>query len=187
MPDPVVVPSIGMDAPTLATFKQYCGLPPDPAWTEKDTLLRGLLSAAERWMDEATGTTYRTRSFTVSFTPEDIICSPTLIVPVRVIDLATVNFVWQSDAVAFTGYNFSHLTVRPKLVCNFDRTSFEDSDACPLIGTFQTLPSTNETHLTTIMMLGAHFYQNPSAVGKKELSFSRAFDSLLTSLRISFL
>lgn len=185
--DATNVPSIGNDPAQLAVFKQYAGCPPDPDWTEKDDLLKGLLLAAERWIDDNTGSTYRPRRFKLSFTPEDLAKSKDFRVPRRMIDTASVAFHWASDSVLFTDYFFSDLTVCPKLHLNPDRCTFETNDRLPLIGTFTTLASNDETHLTIIRMLAAHYYQNPSAVGVKQVSFGPAFDALLTSLRTSFL
>lgn len=207
--------SLGLVAPTLAMFKQHCGLPDDPAWTEQDLRLGLLLDAAERYLDLNTGTTYRARNFTLTvqeirdsevvsiasevtgrwytipvgrFTRIRLPCRPVTGTPTIVwTDNAGVtgSFVLGTDFV-FTGGK----SLTPEITfLATSPTSWPSTGLVPwpFVVTFSTAANTltPEIHLLAILMLASHFFRNPQ--GMVDVPHDGIFGSLFTSLQGDFL
>lgn len=194
--------SIGLDPRLLLAFKIHAGLSPDPNWTESDFLIQAYLAAAERFVDEVTGTPYRVRHYKLSL---DQICRNDrnrldrnyhIRLPRYPVNTG-VSIDWTADDLSEGTFTegtdfevFGPSTLSPEIIftdLDFQLPSTVET-VYPYILTFTAGPgSMAEISQVAIFELAAYYFRNPEAQQEKNPKVGTIFQSNIDMLSNSFL
>lgn len=199
----------------LALLKRHCALPSDTSWTEADAQLGMYLDAAESFIDQITGTPYRSHSYTLDLQtlnrstllalPVDIsgrwISLPVarftaVRLPVFPVTANTVTFTWlDNDGNTGSFVNGTDFKVKgastrsPEIIMMSDIT-WPNTGLVPYPFTISFSSPAGfdpNTSLMAIMQYASYLYRNPEGMGQEVADMGQAFWGCVSLLSGSFL